>query len=204
MTTVSETTQHPSACKTVLTTGEVARICHVAARTVTKWFDTGKLRGYRIPGSRDRRIPMDLLVAFMKENDMPMDALLDGATRKVLVFDPEIPRAVSDELSGIEDYAVHTAASCFDAGLAAREIIPQVIVIALTNGMTACKAIDIGQSIRDHDLLKGARLFAAVANLTPRKREELLSNGFDRCLPIPYTAIGLAKVITEDTMNLVT
>ena len=49
--------------KEVLTTGEVARICRVAPRTVSKWFDTGKLRGYRIPGSRDRRI-----VATIEEN----------------------------------------------------------------------------------------------------------------------------------------
>ena len=201
MITVSETTQYPSACKAVLTTGQVARICHVAARTVTKWFDTGKLRGYRIPGSRDRRIPMDQLVAFMKENDMPMDAL-DDATRKVLVFDPEIPAAVSDELSGMENYEVRTAATCFDAGVVAREIIPHVIVIALANGMTACKAIEIGRSVRDHDLLKGTRLFAVAANLTPRKRQKLLSNGFDRCLGAPYTAFDLAEVI-EDTMDLV-
>ena len=39
--------------KEVFTTGEVARICNVAPRTVSKWFDTGQLRGYRIPGSKD-------------------------------------------------------------------------------------------------------------------------------------------------------
>jgi len=201
VTIVSETTQHPSTCKTVLTTGQVARICHVAARTVTKWFDTGKLHGYRIPGSRDRRIPMDQLVAFMKENGMPMDAL-NGAASKVLVFDPEVPRSILRKLSAMENYEVHTAASCFDAGLIAREIIPSVIVIALSNGMTTCKAIEIGRSVREHDLLKNTRLFAVATNLTTKKREKLLSNGFDRCLDTPYTAIDLAEVI-EDTMDLV-
>ena len=201
MTTVSETTQHPSAFKTVLTTGEVARICHVAARTVTKWFDTGKLRGYRIPGSRDRRIPMDQLIAFMKANDMPMD-VLDTTARKVLVFDPEIPAAVSNELSRMKNYEVRVATACFDAGLAAREVIPNVIVIAVANGMTTCKAVEIARSVRDHDLLKGAKLFGAVPNLTPRKRDKLLSNGFDRCLDAPYTAFDLSELI-EDTMDLV-
>ena len=41
--------------KKVFTTGQVAKICKVAPRTVSKWFDTGRLRGYRIPGSQDRR-----------------------------------------------------------------------------------------------------------------------------------------------------
>ena len=37
--------------KDVLTTGEVAEICKVAPRTVSKWFDSGELEGYRISGS---------------------------------------------------------------------------------------------------------------------------------------------------------
>src|SRR5262249_61528897 len=37
--------------KKVFTTGQVAKICKVAPRTVSKWFDSGRLRGYRIPGS---------------------------------------------------------------------------------------------------------------------------------------------------------
>ena len=57
--------------KKVLTTGQVAEICNVASRTVTKWFDKKLLRGYRIPGSRDRRIPVAELVAFMKKYEIP-------------------------------------------------------------------------------------------------------------------------------------
>lgn len=198
---VPETTQKRSAGKRVLTTGDVARICHVAARTVTKWFDTGKLQGYRIPGSRDRRIPVEQLVAFMKANNMPMGAL-GGVTRKVLVIDPDIPPEVSDEFSEMENYEFRTAATCFEAGLAAREILPHAIVIALTNGMTAVKAGEIGQSVKNHDLLKGASLLAAAPNLTPKRQEKLCASGFDGCLITPYTAIDLAEVI-EKTMDLV-
>src|SRR5512140_1444860 len=48
--------------KDVLTTGEVAKICNVAPRTVSKWFDSGSLKGYKIPGSKDRRIPVAQLI----------------------------------------------------------------------------------------------------------------------------------------------
>ena len=57
--------------KNVLTTGEVARICNVAPRTATQWFDKKLLKGYRIPGSRDRRIPVCELIAFMKKYKIP-------------------------------------------------------------------------------------------------------------------------------------
>lgn len=63
--------------KQVFTTGEVAKICHVAPRTVSKWFDSGRLRGYRIPGSQDRRIPRDHLIRFLKEHGMPLGGLDD-------------------------------------------------------------------------------------------------------------------------------
>jgi DNA-binding transcriptional MerR regulator len=55
----------------VLTTGDVARICNVASRTVNKWFDTGLLKGYRLPISKDRRIELPELVRFMKEYGIP-------------------------------------------------------------------------------------------------------------------------------------
>ncbi|MFN9969658.1 MAG: helix-turn-helix domain-containing protein, partial [Phycisphaerae bacterium] len=61
--------------KEVLTTGEVAKICNVAPRTVSKWFDSGSLKGYRIPGSRDRRIPTSELIRFMKAHNIPLEGI---------------------------------------------------------------------------------------------------------------------------------
>ena len=73
----------------ILTAGQAAAICNVSARTVCKWFDSGRLLGYRIPGSRDRRIPRDSLLAFMKSHDMPLNGLADTTP------EPE-PEAIPD------------------------------------------------------------------------------------------------------------
>lgn len=54
----------------VFTIGQVAKLCHVAPRTATKWFDSGRLKGYRIPGSQDRRVPREYLIRFLKEHGM--------------------------------------------------------------------------------------------------------------------------------------
>src|SRR4029077_9905867 len=75
--------------KDVLTTGEVAKICNVAPRTVSKWFDSGALRGYRIPGSKDRRIPVNQLIRFMKQHGMPLNGLMTGCTRILIVDDEQ-------------------------------------------------------------------------------------------------------------------
>src|SRR5438045_9222488 len=79
------------AMKKVFTTGQVAKICKVAPRTVSKWFDSGKLRGYRIPGSQDRRIPREHLIRFLKEHEMPLGGLEEEGWHKVLVIGAEQP-----------------------------------------------------------------------------------------------------------------
>jgi hypothetical protein len=64
--------------KTIFTTGQVSKICKVAPRTVSKWFDSGRLAGYLIPGSQDRRIPREHLIRFMTENNIPLGELQVG------------------------------------------------------------------------------------------------------------------------------
>src|SRR5580698_4780948 len=77
------------AMKKVFTTSQVAKICQVAPRTVSKWFDSGKLKGYRIPGSQDRRIPRDQLIRFLKEHHMPLGELEEEEWHKILVIGAE-------------------------------------------------------------------------------------------------------------------
>ena len=59
------------------TTGQVAQVMDVSIQTVIRLVDDGKLKGFKIPGSRFRRISRDSLVAFMKDNNIPMPAFLN-------------------------------------------------------------------------------------------------------------------------------
>ena len=58
-----------------LTTGQVARACGVASRTAAKWIDSGLLKGFKIPGSRDRRVAEADLLEFKKVHGIPLHAL---------------------------------------------------------------------------------------------------------------------------------
>ena len=57
--------------KTVFSTLEAAKVCKVSEQAIIQCFDSGQLKGYRLPGSRDRRIPRDSLFRFMQENGIP-------------------------------------------------------------------------------------------------------------------------------------
>ena len=98
--------------RTIFTTGQVAKICKVAPRTVSKWFDSGRLRGYRIPGSQDRRIPRDHLIRFLKEHGMPLGELEDKAMGKILLVGADnVVRSNLGELMGIDEFKIESAAS---------------------------------------------------------------------------------------------
>jgi two-component system response regulator RpaA len=66
----------------VYSTGRIARALRVSSRTVGKWIDTEALKGYRLPGSNDRRVTRASLERFVRENGMPAEWLaeLDAPT----------------------------------------------------------------------------------------------------------------------------
>src|SRR5882757_9728562 len=88
--------------KTVFTTGEAAKICKVSQQTIIRCFDNGQLKGFRVPGSKFRRIPREALYRFMRDNGIPTDALESGKRKVLLVDDDEeivdlLSRALHDD-----------------------------------------------------------------------------------------------------------
>ena len=132
----------------VFTTGQVAKICKVAPRTVSKWFDSGRLKGYRIPGSQDRRIPREYLIKFLKEHGMPLGELVDDVMAKVLVVaqDHVLIENLKRELPQDQQFKVAVAASGFDAGIQAESFHPDCIIVDFSIGRP--EALQICQNLR--------------------------------------------------------
>ena len=59
-----------SGSKKVYTVSEAANLLQASNRSVTQWFDSGKLRGYRIPGDRQWRINYSELVKLLKRKEL--------------------------------------------------------------------------------------------------------------------------------------
>ena len=126
----------------VYTTGDVARICQVAPRTVSKWFDTGRLKGYRIPGSLDRRIPRDSLVEFMRSHGMPLGELGTVQGGKVLIIGMSIAeREAVEKLLTASGLSTASAQNVFEAGAMATEHRPQCVVIDASIGTDEARMI---------------------------------------------------------------
>lgn len=137
---------NPWADKRIFTTGEAAGVCKVSQQTIIRCFDAGRLGGFRVPGSKFRRIPREELIKFMRANGIPTDAL-EGSTRRVLVVDDDaaILELFEDLLGRDGRFEVRTASTGYDAGLLTESFRPHLIVLDYMlpdiNGNVVCERV---------------------------------------------------------------
>ena len=184
--------------KNVLTTGDVAKICNVAPRTVSKWFDRGQLKGYRIPGSKDRRIPVSELMRFMKVHNMPAITLPIGKIRVLIVdSDEEAAFALTDALRTKADYEVQTVGNNFETGAVAQKFAPHVLLVNLLS--ESISATEICKNIRTSEDLQTIKVIALANHLNASESAALLQKGFDSYVSDSADITDVIKKIEEAT-----
>jgi len=132
--------------KTVFTTGEAAKICKVSQQTIIRCFDSGQLKGFRVPGSRFRRIPREQLFQFMKVNGIPTESLESGKRKVLLVDDEEdLIEVLQDTFVRDGRFDVRTANNGFDAGMLVTDFMPELVVLDVMlpdiNGREVCTRV---------------------------------------------------------------
>lgn len=171
--------------KSVYTTGEVAAICKISQQTVIRCFDNGRLKGFRVPGSRFRRIPRDALISFMKENDIPLDQLESGKKRVLVVDDDEaIVEMFTELLERDGRFEVRTATTGYDAGLLTHQFRPDVTLLDFKlpdiNGNVVCRRI------RSMPEFEHIRIIAVSGVADPDEVQELMDAGADEFIKKPF------------------
>ncbi|MDR2169904.1 MAG: response regulator [Planctomycetaceae bacterium] len=171
--------------KTVFTTGEAAKICKVSQQTIIRCFDSGQLKGFRVPGSRFRRIPREQLFSFMRDNGIPTDALESGK-RKVLVVDDDIElvELICTVLESDGRFETRSVNNGFDAGMMVREYRPDLIVLDVMlpdiNGKEVCIRV------RNDNSLEDVKIICISGMVEADKIAELKESGADDFLQKPF------------------
>lgn len=173
------------AMKTVFTTGEAAKICKVSQQTIIRCFDNGQLKGFRVPGSRFRRIPRDALYRFMRDNGIPTDALESGKRKVLLVDDdPDLVEMIQKVLEDDGRFEVRTANNGFDAGMMVKEYRPDLIILDVMlpdiNGKEVC------QRVRSDESLDDVRIICISGMIEEDKIADLKANGANDFLHKPF------------------
>ena len=171
--------------KTVFTTGEAAKICKVSQQTIIRCFDNGQLKGFRVPGSRFRRIPREALYKFMKDNGIPTDALESGKRKVLLVDDDaELVELINKVLEEDGRFEVRIASNGFDAGMMVKEYRPDLIVLDVMlpdiNGKEVCNRVRADATLED------VRILCISGMIEEDKIAELKLSGADDFLHKPF------------------
>lgn len=171
--------------KTVFTTGEAAKICKVSQQTIIRCFDNGQLKGFRVPGSKFRRIPRESLYKFMKDNGIPTDALESGKRKVLLVDDdPELVEITHKALQEDGRFEVRIASNGFDAGMMVKEYRPDLIILDVMlpdiNGKEVC------HRVRADPTMEEVRIICISGMIEDDKISELKLAGADDFLHKPF------------------
>jgi excisionase family DNA binding protein len=130
-----------------LSTGQIARYCHVSHVAVWKWIKKGKLKAYRLPGGH-YRIERGALRAFLREHNMPIDpAFFAKYPKRILIIDdePTVVEIVVRTLQRLGDVELATASDGFEAGLQVATFKPELLVLDLmmphVDGFEVCRIV---------------------------------------------------------------
>ena len=182
--------------KDLFTTGEAAEVCKVSQQTIIRCFDAGRLKGFRVPGSRFRRIPRQNLVQFMKENNIPLESIESGK-RKVLIVDDdaEIVELLVDILSRDGRFETKTASSGYEAGIATQRFRPELILLDYmlpdVNGNVVC------QTIRRNPEFENIKIIIVSGVVKQDEIDQLLKSGAQDFVKKPFSVDELTDRITS-------
>ncbi len=181
--------------KDLFTTGEAAEICRVSQQTIIRCFDAGRLEGFRVPGSRFRRIPRQNLIKFMKDNNIPLDSIESGK-RKVLVVDDdaEIVELIVEVLERDGRFELKTASSGYEAGMATERFRPDLILLDYmlpdVNGNVVC------QTIRKNPEFENIKIVIVSGVVKEDEIAQLLKSGAEDFIRKPFNINELTAKIT--------
>jgi two-component system OmpR family response regulator len=182
--------------KKIFTTGEAAQLCKISQQTIIRCFDSGRVRGFRVPGSRFRRIPREELLRFMRANNIPIDDFAGGKQRILIVDDDEqIVELFVDVLSRDDRYEIRTAGTGYDAGVLTEQFKPDLMILDYmlpdVNGNVVCR------TVRQNAAFSGMKIIIVSGVVNEAEVRDLMDAGADEFIKKPFNIEQLLALIAD-------
>ena len=179
-----------------LTSGEIASYCDVNLRTVIRWIESGKLKGFKLPGRGNNRVLVEDFVEFLERHDMPIpDALRGVASPSILIVDDEMPVAKSIQRvarrAGFDSYI---ATGGFQAGIMLSQYEPKVMTLDLS--MPGMDGYSVIEFTRDQSKYKDLKI-VVISALDDISLERALEIGADATLQKPFSNHDLTSILEQ-------
>lgn len=177
-----------------LTSGEIASYCDVTLRTVIRWIESGKLKGFKLPGRGNNRVLVTDFIDFLERHDMPIPQQLQGeSTPGVLIVDDEMPVAKSiQRVARRAGYNTFVATGGFQAGIMLSEHNPRLMTLDLS--MPGMDGFSVLQFTREQQRYKRLKIIV-ISALDEMSLERALDMGADAVLPKPFSNHDLTGLL---------
>jgi len=179
-----------------LTSGEIASYCDVNLRTVIRWIESGKLKGFKLPGRGNNRILVEDFLSFLDEHNMPIpDALKGVATPSILIVDDEMSVAKSiQRVARRSGFDTFIATGGFQAGILLGQNNPKVMTLDLSMpGMDGYNVIEFTREQSKYNNLK----IVVISALDELSLERAIEKGADAALQKPFSNHDLTLVLEQ-------
>lgn len=185
-----------------LTTGDIAHYMDVNQRTVIRWLDSGRLKGFKLPGRGNNRVLVSDFISFLEQNQIPVPESLQQyqtveqhvAPAKVLLVDDEeaVLQAVKRALKPLNVNLV-TACNGFQAGFELERFNPDLIVLDLS--MPGIDGFTVIRYIRE-ELGNSEIRIVVVSALGPEQLQRTIDLGADAAIAKPFDNVELRQTVT--------
>lgn len=177
-----------------LTSGEIASYCDVNLRTVIRWIENGKLKGFKLPGRGNNRVLVDDFIDFLERHDMPIPAQLQGdATPSILIVDDEMPVARSiQRVARRAGYDTIIATGGFEAGVKLSQYNPRLMTLDLS--MPGMDGYSVIQFTREQEAYKKLKILV-ISALDDASLQKALDMGADAALTKPFSNHDLTELM---------
>ena len=189
--------------KTALTTGDVARHCHVSSETVNNWIRTGKLAAYATPGNH-RRVLLEDLSSFLMSHAMPAyastqagDGTPTAANRRLLVVDDDRSTVALIQQYWSKNLRFELATACdgYEAGTEMIRFAPDLVLLDLF--MPGIDGFEVCRKIKADPQTRNTVVVVMTGLPIEENLERALECGADHCVPKPFVLVELAAKVDE-------
>jgi len=174
--------------KSILTTGDVAKYCHVSIPTVYGWIKQGHLASYTLPNGHHRILPSEFR-AFLERHGMPVQEGFfsdDASESRILIVDdePQVVRAITLALNrDSPGFKVASTSNSFEAGMLVASFQPHLVVLDLI--MPGVDGFQVCQLIRGNPNTAQTRILVITGFAEPENIERLPALGVDDIMEKP-------------------
>ena len=180
--------------KKVFTTGEVATLTGLSQQTVIRCFDSGRIGGFRVPGSSSRRIPREELERFMRTHQIPMGETETYDCRVLLIDDDQDTiEVVTKALEAMDRIGLEVASTAWEAGIMTVSTKPDIVIVSAR--LCDLDMEQVCRSLQGHVETNSVRIVALARRFRREETDVLRELGVETFLRPPLKAEDILSLL---------